>query len=78
MPLNKQPLFSIKLICIKIPATYVCDIRNDIIKYEHEDINQDLMIEKENCIDFVCKSLNDKLLYSVNNKIGDYLKTANP
>ncbi len=76
--LNIQPLFSNKLICIKIPATYVCDIRNDIIKYEHEDINQDLMIETENCIDLECKSLNDNLLYSVNNKIGDYLKTANP
>ena len=70
--LNKQPLFSNKLICVKLPATYVFDIRKDIIKYEHEDISQDIMIEKENYIDLVCKSLNEKLLYSVNNKIGDY------
>ena len=45
--LNIQPLFSNKLICIKVPATYVCDIRNDIIKYEDEDINKDLMIKRK-------------------------------
>jgi len=76
--LNMQPIFSNKLICLKIPAKYAMDVRNDIIKFEHEDINQDLMIEKENCIDLICKSLNEKLLYSVSNKIDDYLKTANP
>jgi hypothetical protein len=64
--LNKQALFSNKLICIKIPAIYACDIRDDIIKYEYEDINQDLMIEKENCIDSICKTLNERFLFSAN------------
>lgn len=75
--LNRQTIFSNKLICLKIPAKYARDVRNDIIKFEHEDINQDLMIEKENCIDFICKSLNERFLYSVNNEISEYPKSAN-
>jgi hypothetical protein len=75
--LNKQPLFFNKLLCIKISAMYASEIREDIVKFEHEDISQDPMIEKENCFDLICKSLNEKLLYSVNDKIGEYHKSAN-
>lgn len=75
-PLNEQTSFMNRLFCIKIPAKDAREIREDIIKFEHEDISQDLMIEKNNCIDLICKSLNEKLLYSVNNKIREYYNSA--
>jgi hypothetical protein len=67
--LNEQSEFMNRLICLKIPAIYAEDIRMDIIKFEGEDVNQDIMIEKGNCIDLICKTLNEKLLYSVSSKI---------
>jgi len=75
--LNEQPKFADRLICLKIPSTYFSEIRKDIFKFEGEDVNQDIMIENDNCIDLICKSLNEKLLYSVSNKVDEFLKTAN-
>ncbi len=75
--LNKQLEFKERLICLKIPAIYAEDIRKDIIKFEGEDVNQDIMIENNNCIDLICKSLNEKLLYSVSNKVDEFSKKAN-
>lgn len=68
-PLNEQPIFSNKLTCLKITVSSIAKIRMDIINLADEDVDQSIMIEKENCIDSICKTLNNKLLYSVNNKI---------
>lgn len=75
--LNEQSEFMNRLICVKIPGIYAEDIRMDIIKFEGEDVNQDIMIEKGNCIDLICKSLNEKLLYSVSSKIDEFPKSVN-
>ncbi len=75
--LNKQPLFRDRLICLKIPSYCAKKIRQDIVKYEHEDLNQDLMIEKDNCIDKKCKCLNEIYLHSVSNIVQEYNKKLN-
>lgn len=71
--LNKQPEFVDRLICLKVPSIYFGEIRQDIIKFEREDVNQDIMIDNENCIDLLCKSMNEKLLYRVNKKVNEFL-----
>ncbi len=65
IPLNTQSEFIDKLTCIKIPIAAVDDIRNDMLK-SGEDIRKPLMINEHNILDKICKWLNQKYLYSLN------------
>lgn len=69
-PINEQPFFKDKLICIQIPIENVNAIRQDIIKKAGEDIEKSVLIEK-NKIDLICKKLNNDYLYSINNLLLD-------
>ena len=65
--LNEQSYFSNKLYCLKIPVENIAEIRKDLAKDKKIDIEtQSLMIENS-WVDCVCKSLNKKFLFSVNN-----------
>lgn len=65
-PVEKQPLFQERLICLKIPSEKTSEIRADIKKIAGEDVDQSILIDGNNCIDSVCSTLNHNLLYSKN------------